>query len=1343
MFGHYYPGRAYPGEAGESPTYTLAAETGTYAITGSASGLRRALRLTAAVGVYAIAGVAAGLKAARIFAAAAGVYALTGSVAALKFGYLFACDAGEYVITGIAAGFRRALRFVVDPGNYTVSGAAANLRAARIFAAAAGAYAITGVPATMRRAYRLMGATGAYALTGLAATFKRALRFPTDVGAYVLTGLAAILRLVTATTVRVYIGGVDQSDYVRLGSLEVEDVLNDAPNRCTFTVTTGYVPQEGQVVIVTRGVTEELEFAGHIIRVQQFYEGILQNVAYHVTGQDYTWKLNRRLVTKRWTNVSATTIAQEIISGFTSGFTASNVVAGLATVAEFECRLEEPSRALTRLCAEIGGNWYVDYELDLHLFITESADAPDDISDATLATTTARGLAHVGDLGLVRTRVTGTGGGSTTGESVAVSGTSMPVEDATMFESGGGSFISKANIGTYTGRHLGGTAGTVAGNVTAPGASAPSAAVASGVVGQLAGNYAYKVAFGNSQGETIPGNASNTATGVAFAAPSGASVAASGAIGKLLGVYLYVVTYVTSLGETTAGSSFGRSATAVAAPGALAVGAGSTIGQLIGAYGYKVTFKTPYGETAAGTLASRTAVATTTPAAPSAAAVSNTFGNLIGAYGYKTVLVSAFGASAASTAGSRTAVAASAPSAPGGSNTGGGPLVGSYGWKVSFVDANGREVLGSANTATLSTVSAAISNVSGTAGSAHHYRVSFYREGMGETAWSSVWSVGSGNHTITVSGLPTDCGWKLYSTGYGYTSSDPYYHVATIAPNVTSYTHTTATGSEAQSPAAHLGQFRQVTSIPTGPTGTVARRIYRTKAGGSEYFLVGTIGDNTTTSYTDRVFDDYLTTGAPVTNLIGQQHTVSSVATGPTGTVARDIYRTEAGGSTYYFLRRIGDNSTTSFTDNATDAELNKGLTAPSTATMGDQHALTSIPTGPSGTLSRVIYRTVAGGSIYYRLVEIGDNVTTSFTDNIADVALGADVAPSASTAGGEQHSLTVIPTGPTGTLARRIYRTQAGASAYQFVGQLTDNTSTTFTDNVGDAELGGYVPVVNTAGANKIAVSSIPTGGTGVTKRILYRTEAGGSVYKYVATLNDNVTTTYTDNTPDTSLGREALTVGTIGAMAGDTTLTLESASGFPSPGWVRADSQLIYYAGISSNTLTGIPASGVGALLSPIRGGLSVVTAPFLSGVTGIAYAIEKGDEVRLYVQRNDTSAQTALAALEGGDGIHEAPIDDRTIITVAGLNAACDAELAAYSSKLRTITFRSRDPKLRSGKTITLDLGAPTNQSGDFLIQRVISTEFDTAAGLNPMRDVIAAPVLVSFQDVLRRARNTQAA
>jgi hypothetical protein len=182
---------------------------------------------------------------------------------------------------------------------------------------------------------------------------------------------------------------------------------------------------------------------------------------------------------------------------------------------------------------------------------------------------------------------------------------------------------------------------------------------------------------------------------------------------------------------------------------------------------------------------------------------------------------------------------------------------------------------------------------------------------------------------------------------------------------------------------------------------------------------------------------------------------------------------------------------------------------------------------------------------------------------------------------------------------------------------------------------------------------------------------------------------------------------------------------------------------AGTPATPATGtMTVSAVGAITSNIAGGTGVVTAAFLSGVTGLTYPMEKGAPVRIYVVRNDTAAQTALAALEGGDGIHEAPLDDGSIMTVAALTAACDAELEAWSTKLRTVTFKSRDPLLRSGKTITLNLGAPTNQAGAFLIQRVISTEFDIAPGLNPLRDVIAAPVRVSFQDVIRRERNKAA-
>lgn len=65
-----------------------------------------------------------------------------------------------------------------------------------------------------------------------------------------------------------------------------------------------------------------------------------------------------------------------------------------------------------------------------------------------------------------------------------------------------------------------------------------------------------------------------------------------------------------------------------------------------------------------------------------------------------------------------------------------------------------------------------------------------------------------------------------------------------------------STGSPA-SAALVLGASSRVnlSAIPVGPTGTVARNVYRTEAGGSTYYLVGTIPDNTTTAFTDDVSD--------------------------------------------------------------------------------------------------------------------------------------------------------------------------------------------------------------------------------------------------------------------------------------------------------------------------------------------------------------------------------------------------------------------------------------------------------------------------------------------------------
>lgn len=72
-------------------------------------------------------------------------------------------------------------------------------------------------------------------------------------------------------------------------------------------------------------------------------------------------------------------------------------------------------------------------------------------------------------------------------------------------------------------------------------------------------------------------------------------------------------------------------------------------------------------------------------------------------------------------------------------------------------------------------------------------------------------------------------------------------------------------GNESQpSPAGSTGTLSNAlqinwSNIPTGPANTVSRKLYRTKGDGSYYYLVATISDNTTTTYTDTTKDSGLT----------------------------------------------------------------------------------------------------------------------------------------------------------------------------------------------------------------------------------------------------------------------------------------------------------------------------------------------------------------------------------------------------------------------------------------------------------------------------------------------------
>ncbi len=61
------------------------------------------------------------------------------------------------------------------------------------------------------------------------------------------------------------------------------------------------------------------------------------------------------------------------------------------------------------------------------------------------------------------------------------------------------------------------------------------------------------------------------------------------------------------------------------------------------------------------------------------------------------------------------------------------------------------------------------------------------------------------------------------------------------------------------------------------------------------------------------------------------------------------------------------------------------------------------------------------------------------------------------------QVSVTAIPVGGSAVTSRKLYRTTAGGSTYLLLATISDNTTTTYTDNIADASLGAAVPTTNT----------------------------------------------------------------------------------------------------------------------------------------------------------------------------------------------------------------------------------------------------------------------------------------
>jgi hypothetical protein len=214
--------------AGGGPTeYTLTAEPGAIAITGTAASLEFGRKVAANAGAVAITGTAASLERGYKVAADAGTYAITGTAAGLRGTFILDAQPGAVSITGTAVNLNRGRSLSADAGSFAVGGTAAGLLFGREVAAVAGSFAVTGTAASLEHgrrlnaesgsfsvtgtdaglvheqpgAYTLSAESGSFVLAGTVAGLRATRRVTADAGSYALTGAAASLargRTVTA-----------------------------------------------------------------------------------------------------------------------------------------------------------------------------------------------------------------------------------------------------------------------------------------------------------------------------------------------------------------------------------------------------------------------------------------------------------------------------------------------------------------------------------------------------------------------------------------------------------------------------------------------------------------------------------------------------------------------------------------------------------------------------------------------------------------------------------------------------------------------------------------------------------------------------------------------------------------------------------------------------------------------------------------------------------------------------------------------------------------------------------------------------------------------------------------
>lgn len=173
-----------------------------------------------------------------------------------------------------------------------------------------------------------------------------------------------------AVTIKRY--GVDISSSIDVKSVNLKTVLTDEVSQLKFRIKNTSSTSSrasatlGAVIDLYEDATHS--FGGTVTEINNVVEGGILLASDFIVN-DWSFRLNSKLVIQTYENMDPRDIVLDIISNFTDGsFTTTNVQTGGFNVSSIKFNYEQVTISIQKLAKQIGWEWYVDSNKDVHFF---------------------------------------------------------------------------------------------------------------------------------------------------------------------------------------------------------------------------------------------------------------------------------------------------------------------------------------------------------------------------------------------------------------------------------------------------------------------------------------------------------------------------------------------------------------------------------------------------------------------------------------------------------------------------------------------------------------------------------------------------------------------------------------------------------------------------------------------------------------------------------------------------------------------------------------------------------------------------------------------------------------